>query len=63
MWNCFLPRDGGDDVRLFDWDGWRIGVAASDLAYMMAMHWYPDRRRRLERPLLDRYHATLLATA
>ena len=61
VWNCFLPRDGGDDVRLFDWDSWRIDVAADDLAYMMAMHWYPDRRRRIERPLLDRYHAALLA--
>jgi phosphotransferase family enzyme len=59
VWNCFLPRDGGEDVRLFDWDSWRIGVAAEDLAYMMAMHWYPDRRNRLERPLLDVYHATI----
>ena len=61
VWNCFLPRDGAGDVRLFDWDGWRIGIASSDLAYMMALHWYPNRRRRLERPLLDRYHATLVA--
>jgi hypothetical protein len=59
VWNCFLPRDGGEDVRLFDWDSWRIGVATEDLAYMMAMHWYPDRRHRLERPLLDVYHATV----
>jgi thiamine kinase-like enzyme len=59
-WNVFMPRTGGDDVRLFDWDSWRIGVAASDLAYLMALHWYPDRRRRLERRLLDRYHSTLL---
>ena len=58
-WNCFLPRDGGADVRLFDWDSWRLGVATDDLAYMMAVHWYPDRRRRLERPLLDVYHAAL----
>jgi hypothetical protein len=28
---------------------------------MIAMHWYPDRRRRFERPLLDLYHATLEA--
>jgi hypothetical protein len=28
---------------------------------MMAMHWYPDRRQRLERRLLDRYHAALLS--
>jgi hypothetical protein len=61
VWNFFLPHDGGADVRLFDWDAWRIGVATTDLAYMMAMHWYPDRRRRVERQLLDRYHATLLA--
>lgn len=60
VWNCFMPRDGGNDVRLFDWDAWRIGMAASDLAYMMAMHWYPERRRRMEQALLDRYHATLV---
>jgi thiamine kinase-like enzyme len=61
VWNYFLPHDGGSDVRLFDWDGWRVGLAATDLAYMMAMHWYPDRRHRMEQHLLDRYHATLLA--
>ena len=60
VWNNFLPRDGGDDVRLFDWDCWRVDVAADDLAYMLAMHWYPDRRRRMEQPLLDCYHAALL---
>jgi hypothetical protein len=62
VWNFFLPRDGGDDVRIFDWDAWRVGVASNDLAYMMATHWYPDRRRRLERPVLDHYHATLVAS-
>jgi thiamine kinase-like enzyme len=60
VWNYLLPRDGGDDVRLFDWDAWRAGVAANDLAYMMATHWYPERRRRIEQALLDRYHATLV---
>ena len=60
VWNCFLPRDGGADVRLFDWDSWRLGVATDDLAYMMAVHWYPDLRQRMERPLLDRYHAALV---
>jgi thiamine kinase-like enzyme len=61
-WNFFLPRNGdGEDVRLVDWEGWSIDMATDDLAYMMAMLWYPDRRRRLERPLLDRYHTALLA--
>jgi hypothetical protein len=59
-WNCFVPRDGGE-VRLIDWEDWSIDTATDDLAYMMAMLWYPDRRRRMEQPLLDRYHAALLA--
>jgi thiamine kinase-like enzyme len=61
-WNFFLPKAGGsEDVRLIDWEDWNIDIATDDLAYMMAMLWYPDRRRRFERPLLDRYHAELLA--
>jgi hypothetical protein len=60
VWNCFLPKNGNrDDVRLFDWDSWRIDVGSDDLAYMIAMHWYPDRRRRWEQRLLDIYHTTL----
>ncbi|HEY4252643.1 MAG TPA: hypothetical protein VGM87_15635 [Roseomonas sp.] len=61
IWNCFLPRDGGGDARLFDWDAWRLDVATDDLAYMMATHWYPAQRRAAEQPLLDAYHAELLA--
>jgi len=59
FWNCFLPKDGSDDIRFFDWDGWRIDTATDDLAYMIAMHWYPDLRRRFEPSLLDHYHRTL----
>jgi hypothetical protein len=63
VWNVFLPNDDSEGgARLFDWDGWRTGLPATDLAYMMATHWYPERRRRFERPLLDHYHATLLAS-
>ena len=60
-WNCFLPRNGNSDVRLIDWEGWRINTATTDIAYMMAMLWYPEMRHRLEQPLLDLYHATLVA--
>jgi hypothetical protein len=62
VWNVFLPRtsDSGD-VLLFDWDAWRADVATDDLAYMMALHWFPDYRRRFERHLLDHYHAGLVA--
>jgi hypothetical protein len=30
VWNCFLPGDDGDDVRLFDSDAWHVDVAAVD---------------------------------
>lgn len=62
VWNLLSPRDGAaSGIRLIDWDGWRIGRGAADLAYMMAVHWYPERRARLEARLIERYHAGLLA--
>lgn len=61
-WNFFMPRQGSDDkARLIDWESWGIDAATDDLAYMMAMLWYPDRRHRTERRLLDHYHMELLA--
>lgn len=62
IWNFLLPRAGiADTVRIFDFDQWRISVPTGDLAYMMATQWYPERRQTLERPLLNRYHETLIA--
>jgi hypothetical protein len=61
FWNCFLPKDRNDTPRLFDWDGWRISIGAEDLAYMIAMHWYPEMRQRTEKILLDAFHEELLA--
>ena len=62
VWNFLLPKDvASDSVRLFDFDQWRINVGSHDLAYMMAVQWYPDRRRLMERSLLDCYHEMLTA--
>jgi hypothetical protein len=61
VWNLLYPRDGAaSGIRLIDWDGWRIGRGVADLAYMMAVHWYPERRARLEAQLIERYHTGLL---
>jgi thiamine kinase-like enzyme len=60
-WNFLLPRASiVDSVRIFDFDQWRINVPTSDLAYMMALQWYPETRQVLERPLLDGYYNTLI---
>lgn len=61
LWNFLYPHDSDkDQVRIIDWQLWRIGVGTDDLAYMMALHWYPERRRVMERELLKRYHSELL---
>lgn len=61
-WNFLYPRDPATHAtRILDWGSWRIGPPANDLAYMLALQWFPERRRRLERPLLERYHAELRA--
>jgi thiamine kinase-like enzyme len=62
VWNALLPRTlAADDVRLIDWDAWHVDTATDDLAYMIAVHCYPDWRRRHERPMLRRYHNALVA--
>jgi len=50
----------GEEVRVIDWESWHISTATMDLAHMMAMHWYPDRRNRMERLLLA---ATLMRSS
>ena len=58
--NCWLPKPGRTGTpMLFDWDSWRLDYATDDLAYQMALHWYPDLRRERERHLLDAYHDEL----
>lgn len=62
VWNALVPRGPAlNDVRLIDWDAWRIDTATDDLAYMIAVHWFPDWRRRYELESLRRYHDALLA--
>src|SRR5262249_35844832 len=59
VWNVLLPRSEGATPRLFDFDFWRPGLAATDLAYMMAVPGSPERRRQFGRPLLAHYPAPL----
>jgi hypothetical protein len=60
VWNAMLPRSDDEGVRLVDWDAWRVDTATDDLAYMLALHWYPDWRQRYERDSLHRYHDALV---
>lgn len=61
-WNFLYPREGTEGgARVFDWHLWHVDVPTKDLAYMIALNWYPSRRAALEERLLRRYHAGLVA--
>lgn len=53
FWNVLYPKDSAQrEALLIDWEDWRVDFAGTDLALLIAMHWYPDRRARHERDLL-----------
>jgi hypothetical protein len=59
-WNFLTPSDPTvDSVRIIDWAVWHIGVGPSDLAYLIALSWFPERRARMEQALMRRYHDRL----
>ena len=61
-WNFMYPRaEGAGRTLLIDWQLWHPHVGPRDLAFMMTLYWYPERRARLEEKLLRRYHEALLA--
>jgi hypothetical protein len=59
-WNFLFPRSGDGATLLIDWQLWHIDLGARDLAFFIALQWYPSRRRELERPLIRYYHQCLL---
>ncbi len=60
FWNFLYPKDEEQDrCVIFDWTLWRTGLAGCDLAYMIALHLYPEHRRRFESVLLDHYWQAL----
>jgi hypothetical protein len=58
--NVLYPRNPAvESVRLIDWQTWHVDLGPKDLAHMMGIFWFPDRRRELELPLLQWYHECL----
>lgn len=56
FWNFMYPKDPErDHCVIYDWPLWRTGLAGSDLAYMIALHLYPEHRSRFEPILLEHY--------
>lgn len=59
--NFLYARDPSKDrLRVIDWKSWSINPGVSDLAHMMAVIWFPERRQLLQDALLRRYHTRLM---
>ena len=60
-WNFLYPRDPERNrVCIIDWHEWDISLGTNDLAELIVLWWYPERRARMEEPLLRRYHRQLI---
>jgi hypothetical protein len=63
LWNVLHPKDlASGRAYLIDLGTCnRIRPPTNDLAYMMALQWYPERRALMELSLLERYHEHLVS--
>jgi len=61
-WNFLYPHDSSKGrIYIIDWQLWKIRPGTNDLAYMIALFWYPERRADLEKDLVKRYQDGLAA--
>ena len=60
FWNfLFDPQGVEEKIKLFDWNSWNVGRATDDLAYMIGLHWYAERKQLMEEKILRAYHLQL----
>lgn len=57
--NFLYPNDHHGQALVLDWKRAAFTPPSRDLAYMMALSWFPSTRVRWEIPLLQRYHRRL----
>ena len=60
FWNFLFPKDVAQAPTLIDWQSWNVDFGMRDLAYMMALYWFPERRSRYEKQMLSTYLEELI---
>lgn len=60
-WNFLFPNDPkADRTRILDWQLWHIDLGPRDLAFLIGLGGFAERRRELEMHLLRTYHDSLV---
>ena len=61
-WNFLYPHDPARNrVCIFDWQLWHVDSGPRDLAFLLALGGFAERRRAIEPILVDHYYDTLIA--
>lgn len=61
-WNFLFPKQATvEQAKLFDWQLWHIDLGARDLAFLVALGGFAERRPDLDPFLVRLYHETLIA--
>lgn len=61
-WNVLYPHDMNKHrVCLFDWQLWHVDVGARDLAFMIALGGYSERRKDMEQNLVRHYYECVIS--
>ncbi|MBN1647303.1 MAG: phosphotransferase [Spirochaetales bacterium] len=61
IWNFMYPKNDSGTVRLIDWDTYKIGVPANDIAYYLVPFCSREHRNKNEQKLLRYYHERLVS--
>ena len=62
-WNFLFPKDpSADRTKIFDWQLWHIDLGPRDLAFLVALGGFAERRPRTEMQLCRLYHEKLLSS-
>ena len=61
-WNFLFPKvPAADRTKIFDWQLWHIDLGPRDLAFLVALGGFAERRPEFDDDLLHLYHDTLLS--
>jgi len=59
--NVLYPKKSENDIVFIDWADWMIGKPMDDLAYMMALRYFPEQRKIIEQKMIEVHNKVLIS--
>jgi len=61
IFNFMLPVENGDKLLIVDFQFWGEGIGTGDLAHLTRVNFSDDLKNKIQLPLIEHYHKSLLA--